>query len=181
MNAAQRLFLARGVARVTIEQITRHAGVAKGTFYLYFSSRDDILAALGDRFAQEHLRRVQAAVSEKKADDWKGKLSAWAEAASFLESTPLDGILSYGWRARREGLTDNIVIPYLAELLRAGVSERAWSIDDPYLSAVFLFHGLHAVIRDAYSKEKHVNRGHLAHRLEQVCFRVVGILKGRAH
>ena len=39
MNAAQRLFLEQGVATTTIEQITMGADVAKGTFYLHFSSK----------------------------------------------------------------------------------------------------------------------------------------------
>src|ERR1035438_2043651 len=43
MNAAERLFLSEGVAATTIEQITSAAAVAKGTFYLYFSSKDDVL------------------------------------------------------------------------------------------------------------------------------------------
>ena len=71
MNAAQQLFLQQGVARTTIEQITSTADVAKGTFYLYFSSKDDVLAGLGDRYGQERLAKVQAAVAQKLADDWK--------------------------------------------------------------------------------------------------------------
>ena len=50
MDAAEKLFLEQGVAPTTVEQITDGAGVAKGTFYLYFSSKEDILSALGDRF-----------------------------------------------------------------------------------------------------------------------------------
>ena len=60
MNAARRLFLKQGVAPTTIEQITSGADVAKGTFYLYFSSKEDVLAALGERFAQELLATIKA-------------------------------------------------------------------------------------------------------------------------
>ena len=38
MDAAQRLFLKQGVGPTTIDQITSGADVAKGTFYLHFSS-----------------------------------------------------------------------------------------------------------------------------------------------
>src|SRR5882757_2568853 len=78
MNAAERMFLAHGLAATTIEQITSAAEVAKGTFYLYFSSKDDIRIALGDRFAHEHLRRIKAAVAQVPNADWKGKLATWA-------------------------------------------------------------------------------------------------------
>jgi AcrR family transcriptional regulator len=177
MNAAQRLFLEQGVAPTTIEQITWGADVAKGTFYLYFSSKEDILAALGDRFGQEHLARIKAAMAEKPEEDWKEKLATWAKACvtAYLDSIRLHDIVFYGSRPRtREGLVDNIVIDDLCGLLQAGVDAGAWSIDDPRFTAVFLFSGLHAAVDDAYTKEKRVNRSRLTHRLEQLCFRAVG-------
>src|ERR1700691_2238374 len=88
MNAARRLFLEHGVAETTIEQITSGADVAKGTFYLYFSCKEDVLAALRDRFGQELLTKIKAEIAKKKCDDWKGKLAAWADAGvtGYLES-----------------------------------------------------------------------------------------------
>lgn len=178
MNAAQRLFLERGVGPTTIEQITSGAEVAKGTFYLYFSSKEDVLAALGDRFADEHLAKIKATVAGKKKEDWKGKLATWAVACvtGYLDAIRLHDILFYGARPpTREGLVVNIVIDHLAELLQAGVDEGAWSVDDPRFTAVFIFSGLHGVVDDAYIKEKKVNRSRLAQRLERICFRAVGL------
>jgi AcrR family transcriptional regulator len=180
MNSAQRLFLKHGVGPTTIDQITSGAKVAKGTFYLYFSSKEAVLAALEERFAQEHLARIKAAIDEKAADDWKSKLATWAAAgvATYLDSIRLHDILFYSSRPpTREGLVDNIVIDHLAELFRAGADAGAWSVDDPRFTAVFLFSGLHAVVDDAYTKEKRVNRGRLAQRLERLCFRAVGLLQ----
>src|SRR6516162_6238123 len=181
MNAAQQLFLQQGVARTTIEQITSTADVAKGTFYLYFSSKDDVLAGLGDRYGQERLAKVQAAVAQKLADDWKGKLAAWAEASvsGYLDSIRLHDILFYGSRPpTREGLVNNVVIEHLVELLQAGLEAGAWSIDDSRFTAIFLFSGLHGIVDDAYTKEKRVNRSRLTHRLERLCFRAVGLSLG---
>jgi len=178
MNAAQRLFLQQGVGATTIEQITEGAGVAKGTFYLYFSSKEDMLGSLGDRFGEEHLKKIKAAVAGKKGEDWRGKLTAWAAAgvASYLDSIELHDVLFYGSRpAAREGLVNNIVIDHLAELLQGGVDGGAWVIDDPRSTAVFLFSGLHAVVDDVYSKGKRVNRSRLAQRLEQLCLRAAGL------
>src|SRR5580658_5319774 len=81
MNAAQRLFLANGVGPTTIEQITAGAGVAKGTFYLYFSSEDDVLAALGERFSAQLVAKLEGAIAKRPAADWPGKLTAWAGTA----------------------------------------------------------------------------------------------------
>jgi AcrR family transcriptional regulator len=178
MNAAEHLFLSEGVGATTIEQITSRAGVAKGTFYLYFSSKDDILAALADRFATQLLEKIKTAVAKEPAGHWRGKLQTWAKACvtGYLDSIRLHDILFFGSRPRtREGLTDNIVIDHLTALLEAGIDACAWSLDDPHFTAVFLFNGLHAVVDDAYSKEKRVNRTRLSHRAEQLSSRSVGL------
>jgi AcrR family transcriptional regulator len=178
MNAAQRLFLEHGVAETTIEQITSAAEVAKGTFYLYFSSKEDLRAGLGERFAQKHLESVKAALAEQSAGAWAAKLATWAKASIgfYLDSIQLHDMLFYESRSpTREGLVDNIVIDDLAELLRAGAEAGAWPIDDPRTAAVFLFSGLHGVVDDAVTKENEIDRSRLARKLRQLCFQAVGL------
>jgi AcrR family transcriptional regulator len=176
MNAAERLFLEHGVGPTTIEQITVAAQVAKGTFYLYFKSKDDVRSALGDRFARDHLARIKTAVARKPYKDWRGKLSAWitASISFYLDSIELHDVLFYEGRSpTREGLVDNIVITHLGDMLRSGVEAGAWSVEDARSAAVFIFSGLHGVVDDAYSKELQVNRRRLAQRLEHICFHTV--------
>jgi AcrR family transcriptional regulator len=178
MSAAKRLFLEQGVGPTTIEQITSGADVAKGTFYLYFSSKDDVLAALRERFAQDLLAGIRTAVAEKPDGDWKGKLATWAAAgvAGYLESIRLHDTLFYGSPPpKREGLVNNIIIDYLVGLLQAGVDAGAWSVDDPRFTAVFMFSGLHGVVEFVSTGEKRVNQKRLTHRLERLCFRAAGL------
>ena len=176
LNAAESLFLAQGFGATTIDQITAAALVAKGTFYLYFKSKDEVRAALGDRFARDHLARIKAAIARKALNDWKGKLSAWATAtvSFYLDSIKLHDVLFYEGRSpTREGLVDNILITHLAEMLQKGAEAKAWSIDDARSAAVFLFSGIHGVVDDAYSKERKVNRRRLGERLERLCLNAV--------
>jgi AcrR family transcriptional regulator len=179
MNAAQRLFLKHGAGPTTIEQITTGAAVAKGTFYLYFSSKEDVLAALRGRFAQELSARIQTAVARNGDDDWRGKLASWAEAGivGYLDSIQLHDILFYGTPRppARKGLVKNDIIDHLAGMLREGVAAGAWSVDDPQFTAMFLFNGLHSAVDYAQASEKPVNRMRLAQRLQQLCLRAVGL------
>jgi AcrR family transcriptional regulator len=177
MNAAQQLFVQHGVDATTIEQITAAAGMAKGTFYLHFASKEAVRAALGERFGQHLLAGIQSAIAGKDPNDWRGQLAAWSAAAiaGYLESIRLHDVLFYGRPPTREGLVDNVVIDHLAGLLRAGAEAGAWSVDDARFAAVFIFSGFHAVVDDAYSKEKRVDRGRLSRRLERLCFRALGL------
>jgi len=178
LDAAQRLFLEQGFGPTTVEQITTGADVAKGTFYLYFKSKDEVRSALGDRFAARHLAAIRGAVAKRAAEDWPGKLFAWASAsvAFYLDSIKLHDVLFFEGRSpTRAGLVDNVVISYLTEILRDGLSAEAWKLDDPRAAAVFLFSGIHGVVDDAYTKEKRVNRTELVRRIERLCLGTIGL------
>ena len=45
LEAAQRLFLEHGIESVSIDDITREASVAKGSFYRYFHDKEDLVRA----------------------------------------------------------------------------------------------------------------------------------------
>ena len=178
MNAAQRIFLEQGVAATTIEQITSGADVAKGPFYLHFSSKDDLLAALGERFGQQLVARLSDALSAVSEADVRARLACWGGTfvAGYLDSIRLHDVVFYESRPpAREGFVENVVIDHLTALIEAGVAVRAWTVDDPHLTAVFLFTGIHSVVDLAYSTEKRLNRTRLIERVERLCFRTLGI------
>ena len=52
LDAARRVFAERGFKGTTIADIAEAAGIALGTIYLYFSSKDAVFEALSQRFAQ---------------------------------------------------------------------------------------------------------------------------------
>lgn len=64
MDASYTLFMKKGVARTSIAEICREAGIAKGTFYLYFKDKDDILRALTRRISGTILQRAYDKVPE---------------------------------------------------------------------------------------------------------------------
>jgi len=59
-NAANALFLEHGVDSTTVDAICATAGVSKGTFYLYFRRKEDLLLEYG----LQRLRRIREMVPE---------------------------------------------------------------------------------------------------------------------
>jgi len=174
MDAAERLFLEHGFAPTTVEQITDAARVAKGTFYLYFASKDALRAALGERYGEAHLASTAAAV--ERASSWQDKLRAWIEASVdfYLDTIQQHDMLFYQGRSpTREGLTDNRVTEQLEHLLRAGSAARAWAVAEPHSAAVFLFAGVHAVVDDAVTRERRVQRSRLVRRVSALARRAL--------
>ena len=60
LAAARKVFAARGFRAATLEEVAAEAGLAKGTLYLYFDSKEEIFWAIfRGRVAEMH-RRLQA-------------------------------------------------------------------------------------------------------------------------
>jgi AcrR family transcriptional regulator len=62
LAAARQLMLSRGVEAVTMEEIATAAGVAKGTVYLYFQSKDDLVQELISQVGENILADIEAVV-----------------------------------------------------------------------------------------------------------------------
>jgi AcrR family transcriptional regulator len=63
LDVASDLFSKKGYANTTVNDIICEIGIAKGTFYHYFESKEMLLDAINDRFIQmigEHARTVQS-------------------------------------------------------------------------------------------------------------------------
>ncbi len=60
LGAARELIGPRGVEAVTMEEIAQAAGVAKGTLYLYFPSKDELIRALISQVGENLYQEMQA-------------------------------------------------------------------------------------------------------------------------
>jgi AcrR family transcriptional regulator len=65
LNAATRVFGRKGYWSASITDIIHAAGVARGTFYLYFRSKHDIFVAIVDGFREEQKRLLQQSGPEE--------------------------------------------------------------------------------------------------------------------
>jgi TetR/AcrR family transcriptional repressor of nem operon len=79
LAAGRALFLAKGVAATSLDDITQRAGVSKGLFYLYFPSKEALVLALQEQFSHEIAARMRTA-AEAEAD-WAARLDACVKAS----------------------------------------------------------------------------------------------------
>jgi len=148
MDAGERTFVQQGFAATTIEDITHKAGVAKGTFYLYFDSKEALLAALRDRFIEGSRGRIEALATRVPATDWAGRLDAWVEGGIryYLDHVKLHDVLFHTGQQGHGSKAQNAAVLGLAELIRAGSAARAWRVESSELVSVFLFYALHGMV-----------------------------------
>jgi TetR/AcrR family fatty acid metabolism transcriptional regulator len=64
LRAAIDVFAERGYFNAQVADVARAAGVAAGTVYLYFKSKDDLLISIFERSMRDGLARSRAAVAD---------------------------------------------------------------------------------------------------------------------
>jgi AcrR family transcriptional regulator len=177
MDAAERLFLAKGVAATSVDEIVTAADVAKGTFYVHFPSKEHLLAALQHRFVTSFADLILAAMDSQPADDWRGRLGAWAAAGvnGYLDQVALHDVVFHEIRIEDRRLKhENVLLDRLASFLAAGTRAGAWAVDEPRRTAVMLFGALHAAVDDTLAEGPAVDRARLLRAVDQFVHRAVG-------
>lgn len=178
MDAAQALFLDKGFAATSVDEIVRAADVAKGTFYVYFQTKDDVLSALQARFIDSFCERLDKAIADRAPDDWHGSLDAWLETGvhGYLEQVELhDLVFHRSHPSHRQMKHGNPVTIRLAALLNEGGRHGAWTVDDPQLTAVMIFNALHGAVDDNIVTSERMTTERLADLVKAFCRRALDI------
>lgn len=153
LDAALARFSERGVAETRIEDVTAEAGVAKGTFYLYFRSKDEVLEALRERFLEGMVAMTTEAAASLDTDDPWERIDAFvANVIAYDLDDPVAYELLLGDGTTDPDLLERCVAVETAAIARGRDAGVFWS-PDPAASARFLFHGVEGLIRD------HLRRG----------------------
>jgi TetR/AcrR family transcriptional regulator, transcriptional repressor for nem operon len=143
LEAGRELFLAKGVAATSLDDITGRAGVSKGLFYLYFRSKDDLLNALQDQFSTELADRIRTATDP--VADWPGKLDACVKAIfdSYQERDDLHEVLFHHDVLASHRATHALVLNAISEVFASGKAAGAFHVEDPEATAVLCWASTH--------------------------------------
>ena len=140
LDAAGRLAVERGLAETSIAQVANAAGVAKGTIYLYFDSRQALIAGLQKDLWDRMLQRPRDLVEDTTLS-WSERLAATVEHWIRFEFEHHDlyhQIFHVAatdpeepWAKTHEVLT---------AILKGGIAAGEFAVDDVDLTADFLLH-----------------------------------------
>jgi AcrR family transcriptional regulator len=68
VKAARHLFQAKSYDKTTIQDVIDHLGIAKGTIYHYFKSRQELLGAVIKDIVDENVEQMQSIVAESSGN-----------------------------------------------------------------------------------------------------------------
>ncbi|MGL5053179.1 MAG: TetR/AcrR family transcriptional regulator [Cetobacterium sp.] len=91
LEAAKDVLLKKGVFKTRVEDITNHLGIAKGSFYTYFKSKDELLGEIIDNVYK--LREVELRELINKPSDYRENLKAFIIKRFIISSKNLKSYL----------------------------------------------------------------------------------------
>ncbi len=158
VDAAVRAFAANGVGGTSVDDIVRSAGVAKGTFYLYFETRDDLVTAVAERLVDGvgwQMDDALAAGDRSPAERICGIAGAMATVGSDpSERELLEALHRPGNAAVHDRLSGRIVerlVPAVTAVIEDGIATGEFVAQDPRQAAAFIlacFSSLHDLAGD---------------------------------
>jgi len=162
-----------------VDEVVAGAGVAKGTFYLYFPSKEHLLAALRERFLHQLMRRQRSAVDELPQQDWAGRLDAWVSemVGFYVANAHLHHVLFPGSRLEVrdqsvEAATDQHVAA-LTALLDEGTRAGRFHLVDPRATAVLLYGAIQGAVDHLLHHDGALPTHLVLAELRRLCRRVV--------
>ncbi|MZP29176.1 TetR family transcriptional regulator [Heliobacterium undosum] len=146
IEAALELFQSQGYGNTTVEAVIRKTGIAKGTFYHYFQSKEDILAAVVDSMLSRVIADARA-VSDDLSLNALEKLQRLlgGENQVFREAEGMAESLHHPEnRELHEKTNVEIVLqlsPVLADVIEQGVREGFFQVENVLETVQFLLAG----------------------------------------
>ena len=149
VSAAATVFAERGVGNATVGDIVKEAGVAQGTFYLYFDSKDDAVLAVAERLADATVESIERAVAAPDAgavDKLFALRDAFGDSAALAGASELIEIIHLpGNRVIHDRLAEHLtprLVAIVERIVQQGVDEGVFAVPDTHAAAWFVLGGL---------------------------------------
>jgi AcrR family transcriptional regulator len=186
VEAAETLFREDGYRQTSVSDIVKKVGVAQGTFYYYFKSKDDILDAVIDHYIDSYRQALEWLLAREDMDSCR-KIEMVANAALAMHK--YDQRLAEFLHAEENLATHQrymiksigTVIPLIAAIVDQGKAAGIFNLRYPRESVemmVYAFMYLEDAVAVAADDERY---RHMIRAAEDILTRVLGVERGRLH
>jgi AcrR family transcriptional regulator len=145
LAAAGKLFQAQGYQNTPVDAIIREAGVAKGTCYYYFQSKDEVLAALVHQLVLQLVEQGQAIAADTSLPAMeKVRLLLRGQETQVASADVMEELHLPENRELHERINVETILelgPIMAEVVEQGLREGVFHVDDSLETVQFLLAG----------------------------------------
>ena len=158
IETAGKLFEEKGYEQTQVQDIVNEIGVAKGLFYYYFKSKDEVMEELADRYADAIIDAVNKLIDKDIAtfDKINRIFQIFIDSAEKKFGIFM-GILNVKNGITHERIFFNVgkkMVPLVTELILSGNDNRECNCSDPKFITEFLVSGLFNIMNQISPDEK---------------------------
>jgi AcrR family transcriptional regulator len=151
LEAATHLFAERGVEQVTVGDIATAAGLAKGSFYLHFETKERLIDALRERFAARIATTVSSLSLPTGSSGWGSFTNRLVKAAiqSQVELHDLHAVMRAAVHRHGDGEehaahADDPARSLIREIIAAGQRAGGYRDGDVEVTSWLVYELLHS-------------------------------------
>ncbi|MGE5632861.1 MAG: TetR/AcrR family transcriptional regulator [Caulobacteraceae bacterium] len=136
IEASERLFNEKGFENTAVSDIVKSIGVAQGTFYYYFKSKDDAFNAIAERFMEGVMSEITDIADNEKTATIE-KIEAILDSSfRFIEDnvgvfTHLHTEVNIGLHERIEKVFIENMTPVAIRVVKQGIAEKIFNTEYP--------------------------------------------------
>lgn len=145
LDAAARVLAARGLGAMTVADVVDGAGIAKGTFYLYFDSKEQLVAALQARYQESLITRAGTILDGPGTHLQRLDQFIAATVDFHRAQIHLHHALFHDTGMRDDQSTQRLTA-LLTTFITDGAAAGVFRVGDPEFASAFVIHGLHGVL-----------------------------------
>jgi AcrR family transcriptional regulator len=142
ITTARRLFGTREYEKTTMQDVIEELGIAKGTIYYYFKSKEELLDAVINQMGDEMVERMQSALDNGKGNALEmfqqliaaGNIAE--ENAEIMEQ--LHNPRNAGMHAAMMAVAIKRSAPLYAKVIEQGCSEGIFHVTNPLETSEFI-------------------------------------------
>lgn len=154
IDAATELFLKQTYDETTTGQIMKDLGIAKGTIYHYFPSKEHILEAVVDALVEDYVQRREAALAEAEGDALARLAVLFSpDQRSESERETTESLHKPGNVRLHTRMLASLVVrlaPTVAELVTQGIREGIFRTRHPLEASELLLAGIQFLTDDGF-------------------------------
>lgn len=136
LDTAEGLFRMKGYDRCTVNDILKEVGIAKGTFYHYFNSKEEVLDVIVSRYKEIVVSRVSEILKKEDISPEEKLLRAFMamRITSQIDNDMLSDIHKTENALLHQKILNQIVMgmaPVLVEIIEEGIKKGVWNCRYP--------------------------------------------------
>lgn len=131
LDAAEKLFIMKGYSKCTINDILKEVSIAKGTFYYYFKSKEEVMDAIVIRYADLIKERIEKVMDNNDLTPLEKLFRVFMamKIDNQIDKSILDELhKTENALMHQKSLNTaiKVIVPYLIQIIEEGNEKKVW-------------------------------------------------------